>query len=117
MAFSYTAPRVELEDLERERSSLTDEERRAALDDIYGTGAPMEETEELIHDCLEQLSAEVDVIQSKDEYLVALETIPDYVQSRDFRLMFLRADRFDAVVSFLTIIHTGDYHLIMRTDY
>jgi len=74
--------------------SLVDHER--VLFDIYGITAQEKEDPEMIDSKLNELQSELDRIESKDDYDQALQMNPAYVESRDFRLLFLRREQFDA---------------------
>jgi len=55
----------------------------------------IQENEDMINDHMEQLEKEIQKIRMKRDYDFATFLSDTYVQDRKFRLMFLRADRFD----------------------
>lgn len=89
-AFSYV-------DFKDELASMSTEERLSAIRDVHGTDPEIEETQEFIRGKLEQLEETLDAFDGeKEAYELALFVNQTYVQSDEFRIMFLRADRFDA---------------------
>jgi len=75
---------------------MSSEERWRAAQDVYGQeDVVMEETPEFVTLKLERFEEELDAVPEKEAYELALFTNQEYVESADFRLMFLRADRFD----------------------
>ena len=76
-----------------ERLSLDEHEK--ALFDIHGITNVEEESPGMINTRLDELQVELDCIESKGAYNLALDMNPEHVQSRSFRLLFLRGERFD----------------------
>lgn len=98
--FSFTAPRMDKESLQEERDAATPEEQAEAFRDLYGKESPMPtENEDFITSSLDELQTELEMIQVKDAYDLALERCPQCIESREVRLSFLRAQRYDAKVS------------------
>lgn len=101
--FSISAPRVSLAELEAERASQSREDRRLAEADIYGQrrGDEIEETPELLQRAQIELQEELDALDvaTSRNWIHALEHCPDIANEPDFRLMFLRSERFDTHVS------------------
>ena len=96
---SITAPRTELDELERERREMTDKEREQSIADVYGTRKPVQETPELVADMLRDMQEALDKVEGdrqSHEYQTARWRLPDLVNSDDFHLMFLRSEFFDA---------------------
>mmetsp|Transcript_2562 Transcript_2562/g.3958 ORF Transcript_2562/g.3958 Transcript_2562/m.3958 type:complete len:202 (+) Transcript_2562:293-898(+) len=89
-------PLTTYELLHADFAALSEEEQRKVLRDRYGRGDEIKETPEFISECLQQFKKEIDSIQNKEAYDIALFILPDYVESDRFRLAFLRADYFDA---------------------
>jgi hypothetical protein len=77
-------------------SKLTTNEREQAYFDIHGISSLVQETPELIDNCLKELDEEMLRLKDKGAYEKALSEDPEYVHNYNFRLKFLRADRFDA---------------------
>lgn len=98
MAISYTAPRVELDDFAKELNALDCDAKESLRRDLYGDYADIEETPALLADSLIQLQEALEAIEpsAKVAFLQAKEECPDYVNSDDFLLPFLRAERFNA---------------------
>lgn len=96
MALSYTAPRIEVEAVEREINNLDEKEKEQLFKDIYGDDETIEETPELIADSLSKLHEELNSIEDKEAYDRAQEECSDYANSQEFLLPFLRTESFDA---------------------
>lgn len=75
---------------------LSFRERDDALNDINGVPAIVEETQTLLKDGIAQLNREIELIENKSAYNMALQKSSSYVNRYSFQLRFLRADRFDA---------------------
>jgi len=82
--------------LANELANLSLVEHEKILFDIYGIMAQEKEDPEMIDSKLNELQSELDRIESKEDYDQALQMNPAYVESRDFRLLFLRHEQFDA---------------------
>mmetsp|Transcript_7992 Transcript_7992/g.11469 ORF Transcript_7992/g.11469 Transcript_7992/m.11469 type:complete len:384 (+) Transcript_7992:73-1224(+) len=102
--------------LEKEYSTMSDEERLRAIRDKYGVPTNDEEDEDeedsgdddmdmdetddgFIAAKLEQFEDALDNIMEKEAYETALFINPEHMESFKFRLAFLRADEFDAVAA------------------
>ena len=72
------------------------DEREFGLHELHGVSDVIEETPELIERCLFDLETGIQNIPKKAAYDQAKATAPECVSCRKFRLMFLRAERFDA---------------------
>jgi hypothetical protein len=100
MALSYTAPRFEPEDVQKEFDALLDDETKEQVKkDLYGIDSPIEETSKLLEESLAALQKQLSII--KDDggenlaYYRARGKCVEYVNSEQFLLPFLRAERFD----------------------
>lgn len=92
-----TKPSFTFDSLLEEHASLVEAEKRQIIRDRYGLmHDEIVENPELISRRLDELDAALAVIDNKESYETALFVNPEHVQSRTFRLGFLRADRFDA---------------------
>jgi len=98
-----------------ELNQLSFKERGVLENDIHGIQPEcIKETPELLRGSLKQLSIELDSIPEKNKtaYEFSQKTFPKttYVNTDDFRLIFLRCDRFDArkaaqrIVGYLDLI-------------
>lgn len=107
-----TAPRMELEEFHAEIAQQTSEEQAKANADLYGKEQSQpEETDEFLNEKLQALSDELEQITvDKEAYDTAVERCPEYVKDRDFELLFLRADYFDAGVSYCWFTSTPGLH-------
>ena len=77
-------------------SAMTPSDREDAYDDIHAIPVEQAEDSEMIQDSLERLEFQIEMREDNQAYLLAKHSNPDYVNNQDFRLSFLRADRFDA---------------------
>ena len=84
--------------LAKDLIGLSSDERNQALDEIHGVLSTQEEDSELVEQSLERLEEEINLIPSENRvaYDLAKSLSYEYVHNRDFRLMFLRSDRFNA---------------------
>ena len=82
--------------LAKDMNNLSVKERDQALHDVHGIADTVEETPEFVKTKLEDLLCQINSIQPKPAFNLALAQSLDYVTNRDFLLMFLRADYFDA---------------------
>ncbi len=81
----------------KELSQLTVGEREGIEEEIHGVGGDIiEETQEMITECLARMQKEIDLCRKKSAYEQALFLSPHYVHDREFRLLFLRAEKFEA---------------------
>jgi hypothetical protein len=81
--------------INQELQQLSSQQREDVLYDIHGISGPLEETEELITQSITLLKEHLSN-RSNEVYRLALQhRNADYIQSREFLLMFLRADDFD----------------------
>jgi hypothetical protein len=99
--YSFSAPRIEEEDVIREIHALSQEERDHAYRDLYGEEVPIEETPDMLAVAFSELTAALLAIPESESAVFrrAIEVCPIYVSSIEFKLMFLRATRFDVEVS------------------
>jgi hypothetical protein len=96
MAFSYTGPRIEPERVQEEYESLPYQEREQIQHDMFGTGEEaIMENPQFNRDAIQRLEGALEEILAKEAYELAQIMCPDYVNSDDFRLLFLRSERFD----------------------
>jgi hypothetical protein len=82
-----------------EMNALSLQERNRVLEDIHGVAKLSEEDPKFIDTCMELLEGEIRKISYKLAYERALFLSPRHVLCREFRIMFLRAERFDIVLA------------------
>lgn len=84
-----------------ELNKLSMQERDEVTHDVHGINSVSEEDPEFISRSLESFESALRIIPESDKeaYLKAREKNSDYVMSRKFVLMFLRADQFDTKAS------------------
>jgi hypothetical protein len=109
--FSFSAPQLSLEDEERERELLSEEERQKIKNDIYGLSVDLEdETEEMRQSAprlMQRALVEIPV-EEKTEYLEAVEKCPQLVAQETPPINFMRCDHYDANVSNITCLQARD---------
>jgi hypothetical protein len=93
---------VEVDDeLVQELNAMSLKEREEVLYDIHGVGDTVEETTELLTQCLKEMDAWItNKKRNKKQsaaYRAAESQSREYVEQRKLRLMFLRADNFDTI--------------------
>mmetsp|Transcript_4554 Transcript_4554/g.6731 ORF Transcript_4554/g.6731 Transcript_4554/m.6731 type:complete len:341 (-) Transcript_4554:70-1092(-) len=79
-----------------ELAVMPDEEREEAVRDLYAAEEEIVESPQFIEDKLNELESEIDNIEHKEAYDLGQFINQEYASDSHFRLMFLRADRFDA---------------------
>jgi hypothetical protein len=101
-SIGYT-PGEETDDCEKklaqDLNQLSLKEREDILHDIHGVSDAVEEEPDFVAHTLLELDMWIGKRKNKtiaEAYKMAETLSPSYVQARKFRLMFLRADRFDA---------------------
>jgi hypothetical protein len=99
--------------LAKELQQMSFQDRNGVEEEIHGVHTcAVDETPELVHECMDQFQREIDAssIDLKDAYVEAIlmnGTSLKYVQDFNFRLKFLRAEKFDvkgAVRRFLLLL-------------
>ena len=81
--------------LAKEMAKLSLTEREQVYHDVHGVADVIDETPEMLSRSLEKLEDEICKIPNKATYELAMLQNEEYVSNRDFRLRFLRADRFN----------------------
>lgn len=82
--------------LVKELNQLSLEEREQVFEEIHGVHRPVEEEPNFVNSKLEMLQEEILKIRKRSAYEKAVFVAPQKVKARDFCLMLLRAERFDA---------------------
>jgi hypothetical protein len=82
--------------LAKELHSLSMKEREKVMDEIHGVVESVNEDPTFVAERLVEFDEAIRKIKRKSAYERALFLSPRYVRDPDFRLMFLRADTFDA---------------------
>lgn len=80
----------------QQMSSMSVQDREQAYLDVHGVSPTIEETPELISTSLMEMESYIRNHHRREAYDIAERMDADYVQNPEFRLMFLRADLFDA---------------------
>jgi hypothetical protein len=83
--------------LAKELNQLTLEQRERVFDDVHGVAKIVEETPIYISERLVELDEEISRTKRRPAYERALFLSPKHVNDEKFRLMFLRAECFDAL--------------------
>jgi hypothetical protein len=76
-------------------TDLSIEERESVFHDLHGVAEPIKEEPEFIAKSLAELDVEIAKKKNREAYEHAKRIDPQYVHSLEFRLMFLRSERFD----------------------
>jgi hypothetical protein len=82
--------------LAKEMNQLSVEEREKVFEDVHGIAPDVDEPHEFIEAYLALLEKEITNIASKAAYDLASFMSKEYTSSKKLRLMFLRAESFDA---------------------
>jgi hypothetical protein len=78
----------------REMNRMSLEEREKALADVHGIGEVEEEDGAFVSSCLEELEIHLQTIKQETAYALAEAMSRHYVSAQNFRMLFLRADRY-----------------------
>jgi hypothetical protein len=82
--------------LAKEMNQLSVNERQLALEEVHGVATDINDPPDLVAQSLEQMEKEIKAIRKRTLYDRALFLNPKLVKDEKFRLMFLRAEYFDA---------------------
>ena len=77
-------------------ADMTPSDREHAYEDIHAIPVKQDEDPVIIEQSLGQLDYEIEIREDNQAYHLAKSSNPAYVLNRNFRLLFLRSDRFDA---------------------
>ena len=109
MALSHTGPRLEFEKVQLEIHAMTDREREKIQHDVFGSTSAIHESPLFNRDALERLAEELNnFIGEREAFDLAQMICPDYVNSDEFRLMFLRSERFDVQAAARKLVYYWD---------
>ena len=81
--------------LAKELTRLSMEEREEVFADLHGVADVVQETPTMLDRAFQELEKEIQKNKRRPAYEKALFLDPRYVQSKEFRIKFLRADRFN----------------------
>ena len=94
-------------------TKLSVDDREKVYMDIHGVPSDyVTETPELIHLSLLEMQNEVELLPDKQAYNMAERLNSEYVHDRDFRLAFLRCEKFDCQQAALRMVR----HFQMKLD-
>eukprot|EP00980_Cylindrotheca_fusiformis_P029842 scaffold23925_cov157-Cylindrotheca_fusiformis.AAC.5 len=101
-----TAPEPDVADslISRAMAACSIKVLEEAYDDIHGTAQAVEETPSFVEKSLEELELQIRMRKDSEAYLLAKEMDSSYVENPEFRLMFLRTDRFNVKAAALRIV-------------
>ncbi|KAL3934792.1 MAG: hypothetical protein SGBAC_009560 [Bacillariaceae sp.] len=88
----------------QQMSNMTVQDREQAYLDVHGISPVVEETPELISTKLMEMENHIRKQRRREAYDIAESMNPQYVQNPEFRLMFLRADLFNAQNAAIRVI-------------
>jgi hypothetical protein len=94
----YNAPQPKIDSTTVHRLELSFEEREHVFEDIHGVAKITDETEDFVKERIQQFDRSMQAIPElkRNAFQRALFLWPDLKTDADFKLLFLRADRFDA---------------------
>ena len=96
-----------------EMTKLSVDDREKVYLDVHGISSDyVAETPELVHINLLELQNEIELLPDKQAYNLAEKMDSDFVHDQDFRLAFLRCEKFDCPKAALRIIR----HFQMKLD-
>jgi len=87
------------ESFREEQADISPIERETLRAERFGLLDNIVETADLVFKSLAEMESAIDSIEQKEAYETAMFVIPEYVQDDNFRLAFLRADRFNATAA------------------
>jgi hypothetical protein len=79
----------------QEMNAMTVDQRERAYEAIHGVGEAVEESDEFVDKCLEEMGNSIQRINPKGSYIRAEQQSRSYVHDRRLRLKFLRAENFN----------------------
>jgi hypothetical protein len=82
--------------LAQEVHNLSLQERNRVYEEVHGVAEHLKEDPEFVAHGLSEFDWHLSTIRIKPAYDFALEQSPEYVNDRNFRLIFLRSTEFDA---------------------
>jgi hypothetical protein len=94
-------------------SHLSLMERAQAYEDLHGVSAAVHESPELISESLDEMEHYLQNNHHKPAYDMAITISADFVQAPNLRLMFLRADRFEATLAAERFVKFLDWKLLL----
>ena len=97
--------------LARELNRLSIQEREQVNYDVHGVAEVMPEGSEFVSTRLIQLELELDKITEKEAYNQALIQDPNFVKNCNFRIRFLRAERFVAAEAAVRMVRHFQYKM------
>eukprot|EP00980_Cylindrotheca_fusiformis_P019168 scaffold6501_cov98-Cylindrotheca_fusiformis.AAC.2 len=92
-----------------ELEKLSLEERERVYEDVHGVSDVIQETPELVANCLEQMDREIDLIKNKDAYKQAKLQSSNLLINRKFRMAFLRSTLFNPKMAALYLVEYFSY--------
>lgn len=87
---------------------LSNEERNVAHEELHGVSDEITEDPVSVEKWLEEMDSHLNVMGKNTAYETASSMNRSYMANRDFRLMFLRADRYDARAAAKRLIECCD---------
>jgi hypothetical protein len=97
--------------LARELTRLSMQEREQVIHDVHGVAEVMPERPEFVSTRLIQLELELAKITEKAAYNQSLRQDPKFAKNRNFRIRFLRADRFVAADAAVRLVRHFQYKM------
>ncbi|KAL3937455.1 MAG: hypothetical protein SGBAC_007445 [Bacillariaceae sp.] len=82
-------------DIAKSMNELSFQERQRAQEEIHGVSSAVDEDAEQIASCLQELDASLGSMKAGTSFEIAERMNQAYVKNKDFRMMFLRAQRYN----------------------
>jgi hypothetical protein len=79
----------------RNMNELSHEDREKSYLDLHGVTTEIQETPSFVEQSLELMNHKIVMVKEKEAYNLAESMDTEYVQNKEFRLKFLRGERFD----------------------
>lgn len=89
-------------------SSLSVQERQSEIEELHGVSQLLQEDQNSVERSLQELDTRLNAIKNGSCYEVAEAMDTRHVANKNFRLMFLRADRYDSVAAATRMIRFFD---------
>mmetsp|Transcript_19088 Transcript_19088/g.25052 ORF Transcript_19088/g.25052 Transcript_19088/m.25052 type:complete len:355 (+) Transcript_19088:30-1094(+) len=107
------------EQMAKEHAETSQEEHDQANRDLYGIeDYVIDETDDFLEESFRLLDEAIQDVEEKEAYELASFVNPEYISSKKFRIMFLRAERFDIPKTAVRIVKYWDRKVqIFGTDY
>jgi hypothetical protein len=97
--------------LAQEVHNLSLQERNRVYEEIHGVAEPLKEEPDFVAQRFSEFKSHLSTIRHKSAYDLALHQSPEYVNNRNFHLMFLRSTEFDAHQAAQKLVNHFDFKM------